>query len=988
MSGSARSYTFRISSEGMQQFVQEMQRLSAGSTEANAAINRLIQSSPQLASSILTASDATERAAKRATELRQAQEAAATSAQTSGERINRASASLDALESRALAARRGVADLRGAMELLGASNLSTALGPVAGFVGNLADLFGTGALAAGRFEGAAGLLSSRLVALAGVVALPVFLQSVGLGINNAGEAADSASTTTDRWRATLERLNPTLESVTANVERLAAARRRDALTEAEIEFGRVLTTRGTLTGQVSDLDGQIARAERASLDAERRAADAAAAAAEAPLTGILANRGRLAQADAQARAADLAGARQQLEQLRARRAEIVTQIQGLSEAGEQFEQLRRRFSDPIYNEPAGPPAPNREPAGRGGAAPREFAELRGYAEAEALAMDTIRANMARNAQRQRDEEERAEAQSLQRREREAERSAERVSQYLADGLTNAFLDGERGFSGMLESIKRLAIAAPVRIGVEAVITPIAKSAISGITGAVGGQAGGAGGLAELFGLAQAGRQVASLTGFGGAGGVGGSVTGLLNTQLFTPTLGAEALTLGGALGGVGGGFALGNIAGSFTAGDSRARQTNSQIGSGVGAIAGTIIGGPLGGLVGGAAGGALGGLIGPGRAFSGGDAFAGINAQGLLTVTGSAGKNFEDAALLQQLQGEVDALNAQLQALGLRFDTNRLQEGLDAARLGIIGGGESGNPRTLLESLARQGAAGALTSDDPAVRAALFGGGGVGTIEEAAQRAQQVQQEAARLAQQSQASAAQAETLRQRIAVLTGEAETEAFQMAELERRFQRERAELAAIGVQDMSQIEAAHYLERVALQKRFAEESTRVAEQAAAEQKRIADEEARAQQQRNRTVGGFLEQITFGGLSTLSPGAQTSAARQALGFARAAVVDGGRQAELDELVRVAQATLPLIQRNEGITENFGALVADLSAVLRSAAPGADGAGLAAVVEGTDRVTEAVYLTAERNAGIMNEIRDVLTRQAAQIAALQARAA
>jgi ABC-type transporter Mla subunit MlaD len=85
----------------VQEFVQDLQRAAGGSDAANAAIQRLIQSSPQLASALLTAQAAVGNAAKRAEELRRATDAAADSAHTGGEWIARASDSFGVLEGKA-----------------------------------------------------------------------------------------------------------------------------------------------------------------------------------------------------------------------------------------------------------------------------------------------------------------------------------------------------------------------------------------------------------------------------------------------------------------------------------------------------------------------------------------------------------------------------------------------------------------------------------------------------------------------------------------------------------------------------------------------------------------------------------------------------------------------------------------------------------------------------------------------------------------------
>lgn len=948
MSGAAgRSYTFRISAEGMAEFVQDMQRAAGASDQVHAVIGKLIQASPQLASALTAQSDAVDRAAKRAAELRVAQEGAAAAAQSSAQRIVTASGSLEALEGRANAARRGVNDLRGAMELLGAGNLSSSLGGLAGFVGNFADLFGTAALAAGRFEGAAGLLAGRLTMLAGVVALPVFLQSVGLGINGAGEAADSASVATDRWRATLERLNPTLEGITERARQAAAELRRTNLQAAELEFGRVLNTRGALVGQLGDLDRQEAGASAA---LARAGAQLGAFDRNPPLLGAVVERANLVRAQEVAQA--------QLDSLRARRVQIQTEIEGLSSAGQQFEQLRLRFSDPIYDSPIGPPAPGAAPAvARAGRASDPQAE---FDRAEQLARRTAERAIA-EAERAQQQIARTEERELQQRERANERTTDNITRYLADGFSDSFREAGGGFGALLRTMQQTAQSTIIRVGAEAIIRPVISAGVSAV--------GGAGGLSELLGLSGLGSQVSGLLGLGG--GTGGGIAGLLSTPL------TSSLTLGQGIGGLGIGFTAGSLAGQFTA-RSSAQRTNSQIGSGVGALAGTAIGGPLGGLIGGALGGAAGGLLGPGEAFSGGEALIGIGPDGFLRVTGTQGKNFDTATLAAQTEQQVAQINAALAAQGLRFDAGRAAGWTDASRFASVGGGSSTAPTSAAAALAPF--LSLITGDAPGTADRIFG---ATSFDDLIGRAGTPTAQQARAASSAAAGSAIAERLFQ----INNPLDSEAGALAQMERRQTAEREAALASGLEDLTQLEEVHLSERILLQRRFAAQSEQVAAQAEAEKNRLAAEAEAARISRARTAQGLLEQLTFGGLGGLSPAAQGAAARQALSAARNAVADGATQAELSELSRVASATLPVIQRSEGITGGFGALVADLAQVVRGAAPGGDVAGLADVVEsqnaGADRITEAVFAAGGTTAAVLSEIRDALARQGAQIEAL-----
>jgi hypothetical protein len=571
------------------------------------------------------------------------------------------------------------------------------------------------------------------------------------------------------------------------------------------------------------------------------------------------------------------------------------------------------------------------------------------------------------------------------RERDAEQSAQNISRYLADGFADAFIDGERGFEGMLDSLKRLAIAAPIRIGVEALVTPIAQSAISGITGAAGA-AGGAGGIAEALGFAQAGRTIMGLMPGGGA--AGGGITGFLNTPIGA-SMGSTA-TIGSAFGGIGGGFALGSIIGGFTAGDSRARQQNSQIGAGAGATAGAIIGSFLpipggtviGGMIGGALGGGGGGLIGPGRAFSGGDALIGMNDNGGLNVVGYAGKNFEEsAALLAQAQQEVAALNATLAAAGLRF-ANRPGGTGEGAFATAIGGGESGNARDLLSALNQDGITG-FRASDPRVQQALdrvfaAGGGSVETQIGAAQ-------EAAAFAAQIDAMAQAAKDAEDPIGAIRRSYE-EQFRIAE------RLGFGYDVLAAQQQKAIDATQ--KQIDAEK----ESTRQREEAAKqreEEARRAEQAARDREQaaRRATAGGLIDDLTFGSLSGNLPGAsRATAARLRLAGARSALSDGATQDELDELRRVAGATLPVIQQVEGITESLAALQRGIANDLRAAVPGSDAANLAGVIGATtsigDQITSAVEAYGGAQVQEVRALREEVARLASLMAAQQARAA
>jgi hypothetical protein len=945
------TYTFRISSEGMQEFVQELSRLSSGSEQANAAIGRLVQSSPQLASALTTAQEATARAAQRATELQAAQQRGAAVAEASVVPMRRASDALGNLESRTLAARRATADLRGALELLGAGGLSAALGPVAGAVGNVADVFGIASLATQGFGGA---LSAAVPLLAPLAAGITLVGGAAIALSSAYEAtAENARRVREgeeAYQAALAQSNALLRDNTALIENSFEARRQEAI------------------GAV-----QLARAIEQETLARANEAASRAAGVQQRLEDAVAN-GRAAPGQVQGG----------LDRARATAVGLAGVAQVISDRLAELDVRLTQLNSLRYERPAGPPVPaglGREPAARGGggAAPREIDLEADFLRAEALAQRVARANID-GAERVQNEILRVERRGLEQRERENERAADNIARYLGDSLTDAFATGERDFAGMLRTFQQTALSTPIRIGIEALVRPVAQAGVSAVSGAGGG-------IMEALGLASAGRQAAGLLGLGGGeGGLLAGVTGALNAPLFgqaalasstnsalgalpggmfgpaaPSSLGLGGVTFGQALGGIGGGFALGSAIGSFTAGDSRARQTNSQIGAGAGAAAGAVIGSivpgvgtVIGGLIGGALGGGGGGLIGPGRAFSGGDALVGVNDNGALTVQGFAGKNFADSAqLLAQAQQQVSALNSALSALGLRFTAGASPEGGFAA---AIGGGESGNPRNLIEALTGAGVT-TLRAEDSRVQAALdrlFAAGG-GSIETQIGAAN----EAASFAAQIDAMAQAAKDAADPIGAIKRSFE-EQFRLAER-----------LGFGYETLA-------------------EAQQKAIDAAEAQKRA--EEERAAAARIGAARGILDDLTIGGIGGLDPAAQATAARLRLAEARSAGADGFTTSELEDLRRVAGQTLPLIQRVEGITAEFAALVRGVTADALAAVPGADGAGLAGVIDATtsigDQISNTVSFAGGATVAAIRSLEDQIGRLALRLEAQDARRA
>jgi hypothetical protein len=433
-------------------------------------------------------------------------------------------------------------------------------------------------------------------------------------------------------------------------------------------------------------------------------------------------------------------------------------------------------------------------AGGGGAATDSTAA---FDRAEALARRTAQAAIdadkrARDqiAQQQREATERFERQSVDAFSRIGENAADRIG----TGIVAAFVSGERAaldfgslarsvFASVLADLAKLAVINPVANGLLGTTRPTLGGAVSGLGG---GSGSGFGGLSDLFTV---GSTLDKLTGgnvsgyFGGGGG--GIISGIdayaaMNlSSIFSATSSAnvasasslaaltpEALasagsveslmallpassgsamgvSLSGMLGGIGAGYGIGSLIGTYVAGDSPARQLNAQIGAGGGAVAGAAIGsifGPggtlVGGIIGGAAGGGGGGLIGPGAPTIGGDVLISVDGSGRLAIGGYAGKGFDPSGLVASTRGQVDQVNAQLAAAGLRFNSDAAGGWLPD--VGWVGGGASGNPVSLSALLASGGPG--LRANDPRLQGVLDRFGATGNVEQSLALAAEVQQ--------------------------------------------------------------------------------------------------------------------------------------------------------------------------------------------------------------------------------------------------------
>lgn len=666
MSGSSgpRNYNFRISAEGMQEFAADVRRLSGESDAVHAAFAKLIQASPQLANAMTAAQDATRKAADAARQLRETQDRAASNANALPEQLGR-------LEARAQSTGRAVADLRGAMELLGASGAAGALGPVSGLIGNIADAFSTASLASTRFAGALAAITPQGAALAGLVALPAILQSVGLGISTAGEEAGDAAGATDRWNAALERLAPTLDQIAEKARRAGIETARAQAAALELEYGRLLESRGAAIGQVGDLDRQIAAAE-----GRLGTASDAIGRARNP-TPLMARQLQ----------ADLEAAERQLLALRDQRATLMRGAGGIDPT-QAYNQMQDRIGALFAPYGMGPNLPAAGAGGGGGgAAPRP-------GEAIEDTFDRIRAQMLgrieqqeqRDAERARQQREREEEQHLRRIEQANQQTTNEIVRYAGDAFADLFADTGGGFERMMQRFRQTAIQTFARIGAEAIIRPIVAPIVQGLGlgglgggGAAGG--GGGGGLGDLLGL---GSSFGGLTGGGGiADALGLSGYFGAGSILATPLMGSAALAtatnsalagMGGAfgpatlsqvgaasgwgsmaglgaasfgqlLGGAGLGFGAGTLLNSLVGGKAQGGMIGSGAGAAAGAIIGSIIPGIgtiLGGLIGGAGGGLLGGMFGPSASNRAGDADFDF-ATGQFTIGGQTGRKFSQA---------------------------------------------------------------------------------------------------------------------------------------------------------------------------------------------------------------------------------------------------------------------------------------------------------------------------------------------------------
>ncbi|GAB4373847.1 MAG: hypothetical protein Kow00114_36040 [Kiloniellaceae bacterium] len=294
-------------------------------------------------------------------------------------------------------------------------------------------------------------------------------------------------------------------------------------------------------------------------------------------------------------------------------------------------------------------------------------------------------------EREREAERRAEEQRrLQ--EREAERQAEimrRPFENFLDGMQDSVTDfWERFYNGGVDSLSDLGAAAKqlfARFAAEWTSLQLFQGGAFGLGGgtaaaglgrAAGGVPGFGGGMFDLGGLGgllSGGGLGAGLPSWlGGASNVlpGPALPGMgpAGGGFFAPGFDLGGFSLGGVLQGAGLGFGAGSLLNGLIGGNA----VGGTIGSGVGALAGAALGSIipgvgtlLGGLLGGAGGGLLGGLFGPGKSV-------GPNSVGRLNIDNGrlrsgivkADNGGDVAATRQFAEAVADQVNALLDSLG------------------------------------------------------------------------------------------------------------------------------------------------------------------------------------------------------------------------------------------------------------------------------------------------------------------------------------
>jgi hypothetical protein len=613
-------------------------------------------------------------------------------------------------------------------------------------------------------------------------------------------------------------------------------------------------------------------------------------------------------------------------------------------------------------------------------------------EAVGAALDRLRQRQTEEDRRRAEELRREEERRADENGRRLDGSVQRWGDALTDTTYNALEAGAARGENVFQSLAGGFGSTLRRAAAEAlssvVFQPMVRGAFGalGYTGAESGPGSIWGSLGNLFSL---GGGVNNLTGGGltgalGLDGLASSVSGLWSSTGLggvAQTVGdlgvfAEGAALNAGTGVSLGGIGLGSILGAAGAGAlgggmlaslTGGNSTGGSIGGGVGAAAGYALAasgllGPLGPLAGalllGGGGGLLGGLFGPGAPNPAYHIAIGADAAGSLGILNSDAKHIDEQ--LQQALAvagqQVASLNALMASAGVRASGS------------VILGKDGADPNRPLD----------LSSG---IRNLLFSAVDEALNAEIAGRSFASTDELARVISNATARRSEIPAIERGIEVTTLRAEGREREAdwielnAAREAEWQSTRDRLREIGVAqpEIDRIIASLW-DAYAAQDRAAKAQREAAE--------AQEEAARASGAR-----GLLEDLAFGGLSTLTAEARAAAAQASLDAARAGLTG---EEGLGEYARVARATLPVLREVYGTTERYGALVAEVGGTLRAA--GGDTAGLAALLEanaaGVDRQTEALLGLGGDQLEVLDRIRSELTLLRGNLEALARRIA
>jgi len=674
---------------------------------------------------------------------------------------------------------------------------------------------------------------------------------------------------------------------------------------------------------------------------------------------------------------------------------------------------------------------------------------------------------AARAAREAQEQAARQAEQFARRSRDAlAQIGENAMDRIGTGLVNAFtaggkaaLDFQSLMKGVTASIAadllKLAVVTPITNAVFGTSRPTLMGAFGGaaqpsapVAGASGMPSVGIGEVLGFSGLLGGGSSGGMFSGLGASLGLSGA-GGLLSTPLFTTSAGAMATaplpagmmgpvlpatalgpsgmgaTFGSLLGGAGAGFGAGMLASSLVGSQRGTVGPGGTIGAGGGAIAGALIGSIIpgvgtlaGGLIGGALGGGGGAMFGPTKkgmaSRAGGDVFLGVDANGMLTITGARGKRWDGGAATAEVQAQLDAINQQIGARGLSF------AGAGQAAVGF--GAASGSPR----ELSMTGLVGQLRSGN-ANQMSAFGtlagrGGDLTQALQAADFITQIFEPLGKAEQQTSAFKAAMEALTKTYDEAIGKARDLGLAETDLQAQRAERIAKLEADRARDLDIIDRTLGARRATLNgdtrsaaltqfdlqaeaemRAFQDQLFQLGlERTGNEYRRrvvtleqtIADERLAVMRQFNDQMGqfsdqmkgiaqGLLENLTMGDLGGLPLEARYGAALSSLSAAQRPLLDGATPAELAEFARVAQIALPIAKDFLGVSGSFAELVADVSRTLGTAAPGSDPANLGALLEaqvaGADRLEMAVIGTGQAQTDVLKSLLTELKRQTAQ---------